>query len=73
MGEVKVIVGADTMVVVEGIGIMGEFKEQRPRTDARLSPGSPVVRVKGVALMGSVNVQRRGPSRQKRRRLERGD
>lgn len=72
MGEVKVIVGEDTMVVVEGIGIMGEFKEQRPRTEARLTPDSPVVRVKGVALMGSVNVQRRGPSRDMRRRLEPG-
>jgi hypothetical protein len=72
MGEVKVVVGAETTVVVEGVGIMGEFSEQRPRTEARPTPDSPVVRVKGVALMGSVHVQRRGPSRDMRRRLERG-
>lgn len=69
MGEVKVIVGADTMVVVEGLGIMGEFKEQRPRTDARLTPESPVVRLKGLALMGSVTVQRRGAPGSARKRL----
>ena len=60
MGEVKVVVNASTVVVVDGVGIMGEFKEQRPRTDPEITPGSPVVRVKGVALMGAVNVQRRG-------------
>ncbi len=72
MGEVKVVVDARTVVVVDGIGVMGEFREQRPRAEAQLSPESPVVRVKGLALMGSVHVQRRGPSRAARRRLDRG-
>lgn len=59
MGEVKVLVNPTTVVIVEGTAIMGEYTEQRARAAAELTPGSPVVRVKGFALMGSVNVQRR--------------
>lgn len=59
MGEVKVIVNATTSVVVEGLPIMGDFTEQRPKVDHEPTPGAPVVRVKGFSLMGSVNVQRR--------------
>lgn len=59
MGEIKVIVNPGTALVVEGVGIMGEFKEQRPKAVAELTHDSPVVRVKGFALMGSVNVQRK--------------
>jgi hypothetical protein len=65
MGEVKVLVDAGTVVVVEGIGIMGEFREQRSRVDAEITTDSPVVRVKGMALMGSVHVQRKGSSRKR--------
>ncbi len=60
MGEVKIVVDAATVVVVEGFGVMGEFKEQRPRVDHAPHPDSPVLRVRGVALMGSVTVRRRG-------------
>ncbi len=73
MGEVKVVVGPRAVVLVEGIGVMGEFKEQRARVDPEAGPDSPVVRVKGLALMGSVTVQRKGPSREQRRRLGRAD
>ena len=59
MGEVKVIVNPGTVVVVDGMGIMGEFSESRPKAAAELTPQSPVVRVKGFALMGSVRVQRK--------------
>jgi hypothetical protein len=59
MGEVKVIVNPGTVVVVDGVGIMGEFKEQRAKAPAEMTPQSPVVRVRGMALMGTVNVQRR--------------
>ena len=59
MGDVKVIVNPSTAVVVDGIGIMGEFKEQRGKAAADLTAGSPVVRLKGLALMGTVSVQRR--------------
>ena len=61
MGEVKVIVNAGTTVVVEGAGVMGEFTEQRARVPFDPEQGGPVVRVRGFALMGSVNVQRKGP------------
>ncbi len=58
MGEVKVIVDAYTHVVVSGVPIMGEFTQGKDRTPAQLSPTSPVVTVKGMALMGSVTVER---------------
>ncbi|HET7385469.1 MAG TPA: DUF1707 domain-containing protein [Nocardioidaceae bacterium] len=59
MGETKVVVDDRTMVIVDGFGLMGEFKEQRARVEPDLDADSPVVRVKGLALMGSVSVQRR--------------
>jgi hypothetical protein len=61
MGEVKVIVNSGTRVVVDGMGIMGEFTEQRAKVPFDPERGGPVVRVRGFALMGSVNVQRKGP------------
>ena len=61
MGEVKVIVNPGTRVVVDGVGIMGEFTEQRAKVPFDPERGGPVVRVRGFALMGSVNVQRKGP------------
>jgi Domain of unknown function (DUF1707) len=61
MGEVKVIVNSGTRVVVDGVGLMGEFTEQRAKVPFDPERGGPVVRVRGFALMGSVNVQRKGP------------
>ena len=58
MGEVKIIVPANMHVVVDGTPIMGEFTQQKDRTPAEVGPDSPTVRVRGMALMGSVNVQR---------------
>ena len=70
MGEVKLIVDAGTTVVMEGHGVMGEFSEQRPKVPFDASLGGPVVRVRGVALMGTVHVRRRGrPGESLRRRL----
>jgi Domain of unknown function (DUF1707)/Cell wall-active antibiotics response 4TMS YvqF len=70
MGEVKVIVGAGTSVVVEGTGVMGEYTEHRGKVPFDPSLGGPVVRVRGFALMGSVNVQRKAqPGDGVRRRL----
>ena len=68
MGEVKIVVDAHTAVVVEGVGVMGEYSEQRARVASEVGPDSPVVRVRGVALMGSVHVQRKAPPRQALRR-----
>jgi hypothetical protein len=61
MGDVKVIVPAHMNVVVDGTPVMGEFSQGKDRTPAELGPGSPTVRVRGVALMGSVTVQRQPP------------
>ncbi|MGH3445847.1 MAG: DUF1707 SHOCT-like domain-containing protein [Nocardioidaceae bacterium] len=61
MGETRVLVDDRTVVIVDGIGLMGEFSEQRARVEPHLDADSPVVRVKGLALMGSVSVQRRPP------------
>ena len=58
MGEVKIIVPAHMHVVLDGTPIMGEFSQGKDRTPAELGPGSPSVRVRGMALMGSVTVQR---------------
>jgi hypothetical protein len=70
MGEVKIIVNAATGVVVEGQGVMGEYTESRPKVPFDPSLGGPVVRIRGFALMGSVNVQRKGqPGETTRRRL----
>jgi hypothetical protein len=59
MGEVKVVVNPATVVVVDGLAVMGEFSEQRSKAPAEPTAGSPVVRVKGLAVMGSVQVQRK--------------
>jgi hypothetical protein len=58
MGEVKIIVPADMHVVVDGTPIMGEFGQAKDKVPAEVGPGSPTVRVRGLALMGSVTVQR---------------
>jgi hypothetical protein len=72
MGEVKVVVDAGTTVVVEGSGVMGEYAEQRPKVPFDPERGGPLVRVRGLALMGSVTVQRRGaPGEGIRKRLGR--
>ncbi len=59
MGSVDIYVNAGTHVVVEGFGVMGAFDQARDKVPAELLPDSPVVRVKGVALMGAVTVTRK--------------
>lgn len=71
MGGIEITVNAWTNVVVDGVGIMGGFAQSGDRVDAQLDANSPTVRVKGVALMGGVNVtRRRMPGEKKRRRLK---
>ena len=66
MGSVEVIVDTWTDVVVSGVGIMGDFSDSSAKVERVIGPSSPVVRVRGLALMGSVNVKRRGASRSRR-------
>ncbi len=69
---IDVIVNEHTHVVVDGVGIMGSFEQARDKVAPVLGPDSPVVRVKGVALMAGVTVQRRPTSSASRKRLGRG-
>jgi hypothetical protein len=62
MGSVSVVVDARTDVRVEGTGIMGSYTEVRAKVDAEIDGSSPVVRVRGIALMGSVDVRRKAAS-----------
>ena len=59
-GGIEIRAPADVRVVVDGVGIMGGF--EGPRDDA--ADGRPdrgvTVRVTGVALMGAVEVKRKG-------------
>ncbi len=71
MGGIDIYVDARTHVIVEGVGIMGGFEQARDRVPAEVSPDSPVVRVKGVALMAGVTVTRKGPPKLKRGELGR--
>lgn len=61
MAEVKVIVDAYTRVEVDGIPVLGEFSH-KDVIAAELSTDSPRVRLRGVALMGSVTVVRHPPA-----------
>ena len=72
MGDVTVIVNAFTRVLVDGVAIMADFSESRPKVPAELTPSSQVVRVKGMALMAGVSVQRRAMPGESRKRLGRG-
>jgi len=56
MGEVKIIVPPDLTVQINGVGIMGEFERAANGSGA---PGSPVLRINGMALMGAVSVRRK--------------
>jgi len=70
---IDVVVNEFTHVVVEGVGIMGGFDQARDKVAPQLGPDSPVVRVKGFALMAGVTVQRRPmPGAPGHRSLHRG-
>lgn len=69
MAGIDIVVDARTHVIVEGVGIMGAFEQGRDKVPPELGPDSPVLRVKGVALMAGVTVTRKGAPRQKRRSL----
>lgn len=71
MGSVEVLVDAHVQVVLDGTPVMGEFGEARG-IGYEPHPDAPLVRVSGVALMGSVTVKRKDPpGAPKRRRLPR--
>lgn len=69
MAGIDIYVDARTHIIVEGVGIMGAFDQGRDKVLAEITADSPVVRVKGIALMAGVTVTRKGPPGQLRRKL----
>jgi cell wall-active antibiotic response 4TMS protein YvqF/uncharacterized protein DUF1707 len=75
MGEVKIIVPPGLRVECDGTAIMGEFKELHSAVGE--DPTAPLVRIHGMALMGSVTVTTRLPGESalaawRRRKREKG-
>ena len=69
---IDIVVNEFTHVIVDGVGILGGFDHARDKVAPVLGPDSPTVRVKGVALMAGVTVQRKPrPGTSRRRRLGR--
>lgn len=66
LGSVKVTVPPNVHVIVEGNGVLGDFKEPSGKVPEELTADSPVVRVRGIAVLGDVTVKRRGPRPPKR-------
>ncbi|MEI2714541.1 MAG: DUF1707 domain-containing protein [Nocardioides sp.] len=61
MSDVKVIVDAHTRVELDGTPILGEFKQGKEHLPAQFDANSPLVRIKGLALLGSVKSIRQPP------------
>jgi hypothetical protein len=59
MGGATVIVPPHVNVKMEGTGIMGGYSGPSGLVDAQLAADSPTVRIRGVAIMGGVNVERK--------------
>jgi hypothetical protein len=72
MAGIDIVVNPWTHVVVEGLGIMGDFSEARSKVAPELGPDSPVVRIRGMALMAGVSVKRKAMPGEKRPRGIRG-
>lgn len=71
MAGIDIVVNPWTQVVVDGLGTMGDFSQVRDKAPAQITAGSPVVRVKGLALMAGVNVVRKPMPGESRKRLGR--
>jgi len=57
MGGVEIVVPDDCAVDASGFGLMGGFDQAEHAPAA--PPGAPVVRVRGLALMGGINTVRK--------------
>ena len=70
MGGADIKVNPQTHVIMEGVGILGGYSGPSDDVPAELTVDSPVVRIRGVAVMGGVSVTRK-PVRGSRRALRR--
>jgi hypothetical protein len=59
MGGADIKVNPHTHVIMEGTAIMGGYSGPSDQTPAQLDANSPVVRIRGFAIMGGVSVSRR--------------
>ena len=66
MGGADIKVNPHTHVIMEGTGIMGGYSGPSDKTAPELDADSPVVRIRGFALMGGVSVSRRPAPGQRR-------
>jgi hypothetical protein len=69
MGGADIKVNPHTRVVMDGTGIMGGYSGPSDKTPAELDANSPVVRIRGFAIMGGVSVSRRPAPGEKRKPL----
>ncbi len=75
LGGIEIIVPPEMAVEVDGMAVLGGF-EYHTDTPLRSNPDLPTLRVRGLAVLGGVNVEVRLPGEtarqaKKRRRLER--
>jgi hypothetical protein len=66
MGGADIKVAPHTRVIMEGTGIMGGYSGPSDTTAPELDAESPVVRIRGFAVMGGVSVSRRPAPGQRR-------
>jgi hypothetical protein len=59
MGGADITVNPHTHVIMEGTGIMGGYSGPSGKTPAELDENSPIVRIRGFAIMGGVSVSRK--------------
>jgi hypothetical protein len=70
MGGIDIYVPDDIVVQVNGIGFMGAF-ENHARNQGQPVPGTPLVKITGLAVWGGVDVKLRKPKdRKDRKELE---
>jgi len=75
LGGIEIIVPPEMAVEVDGMAVLGGF-EYHTDTPLRSNPDLPTLRIRGLAVLGGVNVEVRLPGEtarqaKKRRRLER--
>jgi Domain of unknown function (DUF1707)/Cell wall-active antibiotics response 4TMS YvqF len=68
MGEVKIRVGSDVVVIAEVNPVLGEFDVRSSRGLAPMPTQGRVVRVRGTAFLGTVSVERLAPDDTRLRR-----
>jgi hypothetical protein len=66
-GGIEIRVPDDITVHVEGFGFMGGFDH---KGGGNAGPGAPVVRVRGLAIMGGIDVKRPKKSRWRRKQID---